>query len=70
MTRRRDIEKHRRCLDEIHDIMNAMKNLSYMETRKISGFLYVQHSVVKHIWKSWKLLIGTINELMLAKILI
>ena len=49
MTRRRDIEKHRRSLDEIHDIMNAMKNLSFMETRKISGFLDVQHSVVKHI---------------------
>ncbi|RKZ67404.1 MAG: F0F1 ATP synthase subunit gamma [Gammaproteobacteria bacterium] len=49
MTRRRDIERHRRSLDEIHDIMNAMKNLSFMETRKISGFLDVQHSVVKHI---------------------
>ena len=49
MTRRRDIEKHSRSLNEIRDIMNAMKNLSYMETRKISGFLDVQHSVVKHI---------------------
>ena len=49
MTRRRDIEKHRRSLDEIRNIMNAMKNLSYMETRKIDSFLNVQHSVVKHI---------------------
>lgn len=49
MTRRRDIEKHGRSLDEIRNIMNAMKNLSYMETRKISGFLDVQHAVVKHI---------------------
>lgn len=49
MTRRRDIEKHGRSLDEIRNIMNAMKNLSYMETRKISDFLDVQHAVVKHI---------------------
>ena len=49
MTRRRDIEQHRRSLDEIREIMNSMKNLSFMETRKISGFLDVQHSVVKHI---------------------
>ena len=49
MTRRRDIEQHRRSLDEIRDIMNSMKNLSFMETRKISGFLDVQHSVVKHM---------------------
>jgi len=49
VTRRRDIERHRRSLDEIRDIMNSMKNLSFMETRKISGFLDVQHSVVKHI---------------------
>ena len=51
MTRRRDIEQHRHSLDEIRDIMNSMKNLSFMETRKISGFLDVQHSVVKHIEK-------------------
>jgi len=49
MTRRRDIEKHYRSLVEIRDIMNSMKNLSYMETRKISGFLDVQHEMVKHI---------------------
>jgi F-type H+-transporting ATPase subunit gamma len=49
VTRRRDIEKQRRSLDEIRNIMNSMKNLSYMETRKISGFLDVQHSIVKHL---------------------
>lgn len=49
MTRRRDIEQHRHSLDEIRNIMNSMKNLSFMETHKISGFLDVQHSVVKHI---------------------
>lgn len=49
MTRRHDIEKRGRSLDEIRGIMNTMKNLSYMETRKINDFLDVQHSVVKHI---------------------
>ena len=49
MTRRRDLEKHRRSLSEIRDIMNAMKNLAYMETHKISGLLDAQDSVVKHI---------------------
>lgn len=49
VSRRRDIERHRRSLNEIRDIMNSMKNLSYMETRKISTFLDVQHSIVKHI---------------------
>ncbi|MCG6939518.1 MAG: F0F1 ATP synthase subunit gamma [Gammaproteobacteria bacterium] len=49
MSRRRDIEKQRRSLEEIRNIMNSMKNLSYMETRKISAFLDVQHSIVKHI---------------------
>jgi F-type H+-transporting ATPase subunit gamma len=49
VSRRRDLEKHRRSLDEIRDIMNSMKNLSFMETRKISEFLDVQHSVVRHI---------------------
>jgi len=49
MTRRRELENHRRSLGEIRNIMNAMKNLSYMETRKISSFLDVQHAVVKHI---------------------
>jgi len=49
VTRRRDLEKHRRSLDEIRGIMNSMKNLSFMESRKISAFLDVQHSVVSHL---------------------
>jgi F-type H+-transporting ATPase subunit gamma len=48
VSRRRDLEKHRRSLDEIGNIMNSMKNLSYMETRKIGAFLDVQHAMVKH----------------------
>jgi len=46
MSRRRDMESHRRSLDEIRNIMNSMKNLSYMETRKLSHFIDVQHAVV------------------------
>ncbi|MCW8851554.1 MAG: F0F1 ATP synthase subunit gamma [Gammaproteobacteria bacterium] len=49
MTRRRDIDKHRHSLDEIREIMSSMKNLSFMEIHKISNFLEVQHSVVRHI---------------------
>ncbi len=49
MTRRRDLERHRRSLDEIRGIMNSMKNLSFMESRKIGTFLDVQHDVVSHI---------------------
>jgi F-type H+-transporting ATPase subunit gamma len=49
VTRRRDLERHRRSLDEIRGIMNSMKNLSFMESRKISAFLDVQHSVVSDI---------------------
>lgn len=49
MSRRRDLEQHRHSLDEIRDIMNSMKNLSYMETRRISTFLETQHNMVKHI---------------------
>jgi F-type H+-transporting ATPase subunit gamma len=49
VTRRRDLERHRRSLDEIRGIMNSMKNLSFMESRKISAFLDVQHSVVSHL---------------------
>lgn len=49
MSRRTDIEKHRHSLDEIRNIMNAIKNLSYMETHKIDSFLDAQHNVVKNI---------------------
>lgn len=49
MSRQRDIEQHRHSLNEIRDIMNSMKNLSYMETRKLSTFLDIQHAIVRHI---------------------
>ena len=49
MSRRHDIENHRRSLDEIRDIMNSMKNLSYIEARRIGSFLDIQHAMVDHI---------------------
>lgn len=49
MTRRRDLELHRHSLSEIRDIMNSMKTLSYMETRKLARFLDAQRAVVQSI---------------------
>ena len=49
MTRRRDIETHRYSLAEIREIMNSMKSLAYMETRKLSRFLDAQQAVVRNI---------------------
>lgn len=49
MTRRRDLETHRATLDEIHEIMNSMKSLAYMETRKLVDLLDAQHAVVQGI---------------------
>lgn len=49
MTRRHDLERHRRSLTEIRNIMNSMKTLAYMETRKLARFLDAQHAVVQGI---------------------
>jgi F-type H+-transporting ATPase subunit gamma len=49
MTRRRNLENHRNNLAEIRDIMNSMKTLAYMESRKLARFLDAQHSVVRNI---------------------
>lgn len=49
MTRRRELVQHRRILDETRNIMNSMKTLAYMETRKLAHFLDAQSSVVAHI---------------------
>ena len=47
MTRRHDLQHHRHSLREIRNILNAMKTLAYMETRKLSTFLDAQHKVVE-----------------------
>ncbi len=49
MTHRHDLERRRHSLAEIRDIMNSMKTLSYMETRKLSRFLDSQRAVVQNI---------------------
>ena len=49
MTRRQDLEHHRQSLGDIREIMNSMKTLAYMETRKLSRFLDAQHTVVESI---------------------
>ena len=49
MTRRNKVQSHRHSLDEIRNIMNSMKTLAYMETRKLSRFLDAQHAVVRSI---------------------
>ena len=49
MTRRQDLERHRHSLIEIRNIMNSMKTLAYMETRKLGRFLDTQNAVVKSI---------------------
>lgn len=49
MTRRHNLERHRLSLAEIREIMNSMKTLAYLETRKLSRFLDAQHTVVESI---------------------
>lgn len=49
MSRRQDLEHHRHSLGEIREIMNSMKTLAYMETRKLSHFIDSQHAVVDSI---------------------
>lgn len=49
MTRRRDLERHRQGLGEIRDIMNSMKTLAFLETRKLTRFIRAQQAVVESI---------------------
>ena len=46
MSRRHELEQHLQVLGEIRDIMSAMKNLSFMEVRKLTRFLSTQRRVV------------------------
>jgi F-type H+-transporting ATPase subunit gamma len=47
VTNRRQVEAHRRSLGEIRNIMNAMKNLAYMETRKLARYCSAQDAVLR-----------------------
>lgn len=49
MSRRRDLEQRRHSLSEIREIMNSMKSLAYMETRKLARFIDAQRDVVASI---------------------
>ena len=49
MSHRHDLESQRHSLDEISEIMNAMKTLAYMETRKLMAFIDAQHAVVNNM---------------------
>jgi F-type H+-transporting ATPase subunit gamma len=49
MPTRRQLEEHRRSIGEIRDIMNSMKTLAYMETRKLNRLLDTQHAIVNSI---------------------
>lgn len=46
MSKRHELDNHRRTLGEISGIMRAMKNLSLMETHKLSRLLAAQERVV------------------------
>jgi F-type H+-transporting ATPase subunit gamma len=49
VTRRRTLEQHLHSLTEIRGIMNSMKTLAYLETRKLARFLDAQQAVVSSI---------------------
>jgi len=49
MSKRRDLEAKIHSLNDIKEIMNAMKNLAWMETHRIARFLDTQHRVVASV---------------------
>ncbi|MGB0467617.1 MAG: F0F1 ATP synthase subunit gamma [Pontibacterium sp.] len=49
MSHRRELEIHRQKLGEIREIMDAMKTMAYMETRKLSRFMDAQKDAVASI---------------------
>jgi len=63
VSRRHDLEQHRHSLGEICEIMNAMKTLAYMETRKLSRFLDAQRAVVTNIEAAARDFLGFHGEL-------
>lgn len=49
MSRLHNLKQRRQDLSEIREIMNSMKTLAYLETRKLARFLDAQHAVVESI---------------------
>jgi len=62
MTRRRTLEQHRHNLAEIRNILNSMKTLAYLETRKLGRFLAAQQAVVQSIEEATADLLGFYPE--------
>lgn len=49
MSKRREVQRRIEALNEIHGIMESMKNLAMMETRKLAGYHERQQRVVASI---------------------
>jgi len=49
VSRRQNLVQHRQSLTEIREIMNSMKTLAYMETRKLAPYFDTQSAVVRTI---------------------
>lgn len=63
MSQRRQLDYHRHQLLEIRDIMNSMKNLAYLETRKLARYLSSQQQAVRLIEQAATDLLHTHPEL-------
>jgi len=63
MSQRRQLDYHRHQLLEIRDIMNSMKNLAYLETRKLARYLSSQQQAVSMIEQAATDLLHTHPEL-------
>lgn len=64
MSRRRSLEHQRRGLTEIRGIMNSMKTLAHMETRKLGRFLDAQRTVVASIEQAARDLLAYYPEIL------
>lgn len=64
MTQVRNLERRRGSLAEIREIMNSMKTLAYMETRKLGRFTAAQHNVVSSIEDAARDLLGFHPEIL------
>jgi F-type H+-transporting ATPase subunit gamma len=49
MSKRRNVERHIASLKDIHSIMESMKNIAMMETRKLARYQKMQQQVVDSI---------------------
>ncbi|MCX4186472.1 F0F1 ATP synthase subunit gamma [Methylophaga sp. OBS4] len=49
MSRRQNLEHHRHSLTEVQNIMNSMKTMAYIESRKLSACIDAQQAVIHSI---------------------